>query len=455
MSLRHVLILCTLLIGRAAYSQQLPPATASLNKVIAATVERKAAQMGYTSLSQVVQATEDAMGKMAARAAATEGAAASWLAIPAALAAVAAATMVFPTALSDQAVDQWQYNKDGTISITGNPKVSGGTITPQFPALNNGTPLWGGSVGGPIGYGGSANAAAQAAAQAWTTQSQSGTKYTMAVKSCTSVSSTSANCTYIEKDASGNLIGNPTGGVQQSGTFSHGSCASGLYYNNACQSYVPPPGSPPVVQPQTVSPSDAIAQIPSSDLPLPLAPDFIADISDVLWQSASQEPGYNGIPYPVDNPITAGDAGAVESSSPSSWPTIGGATSSVSSPSGAPAGNNPYAIPNGSTSSGSSGAANPPTVVDLGPNPGVAAPTLETIPTAAQILAPILGLLPDLKSFGVPAHTSQCPQPSITLFGQTYTVTSHCTLAEQLRPQIYTTFVLAFSLAALFIVLTA
>lgn len=240
MSLRHVLILCTLLIGRAAYSQQLPPATASLNKVIAATVERKAAQMGYTSLSQVVQATEDAMGKMAARAAATEGAAASWLAIPAALAAVAAATMVFPTALSDQAVDQWQYNKDGTISITGNPKVSGGTITPQFPALNNGTPLWGGSVGGPIGYGGSANAAAQAAAQAWTTQSQSGTKYTMAVKSCTSVSSTSANCTYIEKDASGNLIGNPTGGVQQSGTFSHGSCASGLYYNNACQSYVPP-----------------------------------------------------------------------------------------------------------------------------------------------------------------------------------------------------------------------
>ncbi|MBR7964689.1 hypothetical protein KDW41_30460, partial [Burkholderia vietnamiensis] len=89
------------------------------------------------------------------------------------------------------------------------------------------------------------------------------------------------------------------------------------------------------------------------------------------------------------------------------------------------------------------------------PNPGVAAPTLETIPTAAQILAPILGLLPDLKSFGVPAHIGQCTQPSITLFGRVYTVTSHCTLAEQLRPQIYTTFVLAFSLAALFIVLTA
>ncbi|MCA8308868.1 hypothetical protein LGM90_10145 [Burkholderia sp. AU28942] len=459
MSLRHVLVLCALLVANAAHSQQLPPATASLNKVIAATVEKKAAQMGYTSLSQVVEATEEAMGRMAARAAATEGAAASWLAIPAAMAAVAAATMAFPTALSDQAVDQWQYNKDGTISITGNPKVSGGTITPQFPPLNSSTPLWGGSVGGPIGYGGSANAAAQAAAQAWTTQSQSGTKWTMAVKSCTSISPTVANCTYTEKDASGNLIGNPTGGVQQSGTFSHGTCASGLYYNNACQAYIPPPGSPPVVQPQTVSPSDAIAQIPSSDLPLPLAPDFIADISDVLWQSASQEPGYNGIPYPVDNPITAGDAGEVESSSPSSWPTIGGATSPVSSPSGAPASNNPYAIPSGSTSSGSSGAsspaATPPTVVDLGPNPGVAAPTLETIPTAAQILAPILGLLPDLKSFGVPAHTGQCPQPSISLFGRVYTVTSHCTLAEQLRPQIYTTFVLAFSLAALFIVLTA
>jgi hypothetical protein len=93
--------------------------------------------------------------------------------------------------------------------------------------------------------------------------------------------------------------------------------------------------------------------------------------------------------------------------------------------------------------------------VNLGPDPGIGSPSLEQTPTAAQILAPILGMLPDLRNYGMPAHTAQCPEPSITLFDSTVTVTAHCQLAEQFRPQIYVTFVLAFTLAALFIVLTA
>ncbi|MDQ7982426.1 hypothetical protein QYH69_34995 [Paraburkholderia sp. SARCC-3016] len=55
----------------------------------------------------------------------------------------------------------------------------------------------------------------------------------------------------------------------------------------------------------------------------------------------------------------------------------------------------------------------------------------------------------------LPAHTAQCPQPSITLFGSTITLTAQCTLAEQFRSQIQVTFALVFTLVSLFIVLTA
>ncbi|AOJ57551.1 hypothetical protein AQ477_14320 [Burkholderia thailandensis] len=72
-----------------------------------------------------------------------------------------------------------------------------------------------------------------------------------------------------------------------------------------------------------------------------------------------------------------------------------------------------------------------------------------------MILRPLLRMLPDLRSFTVPAHNAVCPRPSITLFDRQITVTSHCELAEQFRAKIYAVFVVVFALGALFIVLMA
>jgi len=175
--------------------------------------------------------------------------------------------------------------------------------------------------------------------------------------------------------------------------------------------------------------------------------------------------GYDGLPYPVGSPISTGDATAAQTQSPTSWPSVG----DFVDPETATGGNSPWGVTiGGTTTSTSTGTGTTTTTpvatptdpgsgaeVNLGPDPGIGDPTLEQTPTAAQILAPILGLLPDLRSYGMPAHTSVCPEPSITLFDQVITVTTQCDLAEQLRPEIYSTFVLAFTLVALFIVLTA
>jgi hypothetical protein len=93
--------------------------------------------------------------------------------------------------------------------------------------------------------------------------------------------------------------------------------------------------------------------------------------------------------------------------------------------------------------------------VNLGPDPGIGAPSLESIPTASQILAPILGLMSDLRAWAVPAHTSQCPEPTFDLWGTTYTISAQCELLEQYGTQITVAFEVAFAVAAVLIVLTA
>jgi hypothetical protein len=48
-----------------------------------------------------------------------------------------------------------------------------------------------------------------------------------------------------------------------------------------------------------------------------------------------------------------------------------------------------------------------------------------------------------------------CPKPTLNLFGKTQTFESHCTLLEDNRAAIQSAMVLAFTLLALFIILSA
>jgi len=84
------------------------------------------------------------------------------------------------------------------------------------------------------------------------------------------------------------------------------------------------------------------------------------------------------------------------------------------------------------------------------------APGDPTARTGTQIGAAIkTSYFDGVLGWTVPSHTGECPQPSFEIFGETYTMQSHCTLFEANRAAIGAAFQVLFALMALFIVLGA
>jgi hypothetical protein len=61
----------------------------------------------------------------------------------------------------------------------------------------------------------------------------------------------------------------------------------------------------------------------------------------------------------------------------------------------------------------------------------------------------------NLKGWRLPPHASVCPKPQMTLFGNNYTLSSHCDLLNQYGSPLHQAMVTVFTVLALFIVLRA
>lgn len=243
-------------------------------------------------------------------------------------------------------------------------------------------------------------------------------------------------------------------------TPSPASCPAGSYYrSNNC--FVSSFGSPS----QTVTPSltlaQAVAALTAAQKQQPVSYAAMALLINQMWKKAAAEPGYAGVPYSVTSPVTATQVQEWAQANSSSYPTVESLTSSVTS------GATGFS-PSTSTSTGT--ALNPatsetaptatqpstqPSQINLGPDPNIGSPTLEGTPTAQMILAPLVALFPDLKAYNVPGHSGACPKPTFFVFGTSIVMDQHCTIFEQQRAAMYAAGLLAFTLVALFIVLSA
>lgn len=182
----------------------------------------------------------------------------------------------------------------------------------------------------------------------------------------------------------------------------------------------------------------------------------MATMLNYLWQQAAAQPGYSGLPYQVSNPIQSSDVSSWEAANPAATPQVSWLGTPVPTGDFAPSTSTTTYIPaSTATTPGTVNPAQGASEVNLGADPATPAPTLEDTPTAQMIVQPLLNLMPDLKAFTMPAHSGVCPQPSFSMFGQSYTFTEQCTLAEQYRSVLYAACVVMFTMAALFIVLTA
>lgn len=179
-----------------------------------------------------------------------------------------------------------------------------------------------------------------------------------------------------------------------------------------------------------------------------MAPELAAELANRIWQDASLQPEYQGVPFNRDKPVTAVDVAPLKTSQPSKYPITSDLVSPV-----------PATDPIGPIAENPNQTDPPPgaTPVDLGPDPGITPPTLEDPPT--EIFKPISDLVQPVLAWQVPAHAGNCPtwQASPSIAGHVFAIdlSSHCTIAEQYRSMIYAAALAGWLLAAFFIVFSA
>lgn len=227
------------------------------------------------------------------------------------------------------------------------------------------------------------------------------------------------------------------------------------------------------IDPQYYEDLDSAYNNMSSELTAQISAESLANIVNTQWQLAATQNGYSGLPYSATQPITAGEVQQWINENPSAAPIFNdlltpasnpGTTTVIISPTVSP-GVDPGTSPgtNPSTGIGTDvNVVNTPNVnvindvsVDFGPNPGIGSPSLENTPTAQMILQPLLDLFPSLRNFVVPPHSSECPKPSISIFGKSIVMDAHCTVTEAVRPTLYAVMALVWILIAMFIILAA
>lgn len=240
-------------------------------------------------------------------------------------------------------------------------------------------------------------------------------------------------------------------------------CGSGGYINsaNVCTAYSYNLHNAPTYSSTPKAIEDLALDIPPTKMVSPLPDQAVADLANDWWDAATvADP--NALPRAQADPITSQDVANWRAANLTKIPTI--------SDWFAPAVPNSTSItvpvpqPSSGSSTPPSTSGNPSTPgqgaqVDLGPDPNTATPQLDATPTIQQIVGPILNLMPDLKSFTVPGHTSQCPtaHANWSLFGRafSFTMSTHCDLMEMNRSVIQAAMLVVWTLCATFIVLRA
>jgi len=444
------LIVCVsfafLLAGQCSSATVSDSAYANMQRAMNGILSKVAVSRGFTSTDPRIYNTLYGMGAAATTAAATAGAglliggtAPAWGTVLG-VAAISGGVS-YAVALGADALYKWAFGAPAATPITMTTPIAGnaGTIT-----IDSSGQLVTAIVGNSIN-------------QPYTTITKTGANYYTQTWYSTATNTNPGAGTYsLSQTASVSgvtywLWVTPT-------TASTSPCPSGYNYISSpasCQNLAAQ------VQTALQTLSQAINKISTAQAAQKVNADTLAMIVNYLWAQAAAQPNYAGLPYSASQPVTAADVNNFASTSPDSMPTVGALVAPV------PSGSNgflPSTSPSPSVAVSPATSPNSPSAVtpggsaaeiNLGSDPGTPAPTLENTPAATDILAPLLSVMPDIRGYAVPSHSGVCPAPVIDVMFIHTTWNQHCTFIEQFRTQIYATFLAAWLILALVIVLTA
>lgn len=430
---RIVLIFVMLSLVANANAQALP---SRIGQQIAAVVKNKVGLRGFAANDPRFGATVAAVGTAVVEigtAVVVAGTAPAWGTI------LASAVIAGVVGYGIQALANWIFNKDGTVTISAGAG-SGGPVLPAGKCYTiQGTGCYASISDAFAAYGvppGTVSGSDQYGAYIWTTYltfgAVPGYQY-WNVKRCRPPSP----CAY---DYSTGNWPDVTPNDHQAAYL--------IGMIEGSPGAVRIADSAPPTAPTTTSVAAALATLSDSDKAKPLPDQVIADLADAAWRQAANQPGYNGVPYSLTDPVTQVDVATARAANPAvPQATVGDLAEPILS-------SNPL----GQTSPGTAPATNPAASspqVNLGDDPGIGFPMLETIPTAQQIIDPLAGLAPSLKSWVVPAHMAECPKPTFDLFNKHIVMDQQCAVFEDHRATLYNAMLVAWALIALFIILSA
>lgn len=429
---------CLCFVSLQALAATAPAYNGKMNNAVGGVIQAKVKKWGFAANDPRVTATFAGVGTgLTTVAVGVAGGAVAAVGWPALLVAAGVAAIVTGAmSLGLDSLYKWLFNSDGTIStsgagksgvlLKGGPYVEGSLSTLQYPAPHT-------------------------SSQAHDSWQRSCQKYnqcagtTLVAKSVTSGGGAFGPITVYPYEVlkDGKLYTNFNMILYSTGAST--SCDAGMLSEKGICVAFQEDSSEGV---GNVKPSAAVENIPASELNKSVSDQFLAAAANIAWKAAANT---GGLPWTPTDPVTPADVAVWRAENPTMVPTVGDAIAPVSN-------NNTVTVNPGSSAQPGAGPGTTPgsgTAVDLGPNPNTPAPTLETIPTAQQILGPLLGLMPDLKAFSVPSHSGACPSPSFVAFGATYALNSHCPLLESNRQLIEAAMLLCWTLASVFIVLRA
>jgi hypothetical protein len=444
--------MCWVLVVNSAFSQALP--VSRMQSAISGIIQNKAIKRGFAANDpRFIGTLRDVSSGMAGTAAAAAAVTAAGVTAPAwltvALAAGVGTLVTYGVSLAIDGVTKWLF-KTSTVDI---PGTNG-----QVDSSNGMT------KGGPYYVAQGSRSNAQGQILSVTVYGTDGLAAGLQAASSLGYAAP-VTCSYA----------NGTSNVRC--TASNGATATSGYYNSSgapatcpkgtavistagtgCTTYSYPYAQPGATPAQTdVAPATAVSNIPAADLQKQVSPDLLANIANAAWRNAASQPNYSGVPYAVADPITADEVNTWKASNPDRYPTVSDAAApqdSANSPWQLPVSPTATTQPAAYPSTGSNPASSQP-LENLGPDPGVGAPTLEQTPTADEILKPVFDLLPGFKNYTVPTHSAECPKPQFHLFDQDFVMDAQCTIAENNRSTIAALMMAVWAILACFIVLRA
>lgn len=172
-----------------------------------------------------------------------------------------------------------------------------------------------------------------------------------------------------------------------------------------------------------------------------LKADVLAQAMNDLMHDAATQTGYDGVPFADTDAITANEIKqllAKDNTSVSKSSLFDSAFKADGT----------VNIPNKVATSDKPS-------IDLGENPDIKAPDIDDVPTAKQIMAPVISPLSWIDNMKLEGHASVCPTGSFQIFGTEITIDSQCLLLEKLRDIAKIVSTLIWAIVALRVVLSA